>query len=123
MFGGIETQVSVKFIFRIYFFGGEGKITKYQYNRNVRAQDRLTFFQLIPFGAFSYNTSRGLLYMQTYGFIAKLPRILVSATQAPLASLMKMKKPPEPLRPSSASHVSAAQPPPEPRNGASAGPG
>ena len=53
----------------------------------VRVQDRLTIFQLIRFGAFSSITSRGLLYIQSHRFIAILPLILVSATQAPLASL------------------------------------
>ena len=52
--------------------------------RPVRAQDRLTIFQLIRLGlgAFSSITSRGLLYIQSHRFIAILLLILISATQA-----------------------------------------
>ena len=61
-------------------------------------------------------TVRGLLYIQSHRFITiTCVSILLSATQAPLASLLKKMKPLEPLRPSSASNVSAAQPPSGPR--------
>ena len=73
----------------------------------MRVQDRLMYF-MITIGAFSPVTVRGLIYTYARGFITN--SCLASATQAPLASLSKKRKPLDPLRPSSASRVSAAQP-------------
>ena len=54
----------------------------------VRVQDRLTTYISVLIGAFAWVHICGLLYIISHGFIAILVD-LVSATQAPLASLQK----------------------------------
>ena len=87
----------------------------------VRVADRLTIFLISRLvHLHTHILVGGLIHLHSRGFIT----ILVSATQAPLASPSKKQKPPEPLRLSSASHVWAAQPDQGPRClvGASRGP-